>query len=127
MERKEINIQHKHIDVKVFEVLNKLDLVGLPETKVKAHNTGNLYLRVFQGWCLNSNFAFHHGGRVVIAWNLGSFTVKILFFSSQVVHCLVIPTGGRVRGLASSTLSCMLQMMHMRDKMLGKTSTGLMK
>lgn len=84
-----LNSPNKQVDVKKFIQHHSVGLVGLLETKVKASNLGSLYQRVFSGWCFSSNSAFHDGGRVVIAWKPGIFSVNILQASSQAIHCYV--------------------------------------
>lgn len=89
-----LNSPNKQVDVKKFIQHHSVGLVGLLETKVKASNLGSLYQRVFSGWCFSSNSAFHDGGRVVIAWKPGIFSVNILQASSQAIHCYVSPVSG---------------------------------
>lgn len=65
-----INNSHKQLDIKKFISMNKVGLVGLLETKVKAHNMGRLYQRVFVGWCFrcfSSNSSFHSRGKIVVS------------------------------------------------------------
>ncbi|XP_056698226.1 uncharacterized protein [Spinacia oleracea] len=42
-----------------------------------------------------SNSSYHSGGRIVVAWKAGCFTVNIVAASSQFVHCHVTPVSGR--------------------------------
>ncbi|XP_062075575.1 uncharacterized protein LOC133779657 [Humulus lupulus] len=66
-------------------------LIGLLETRVKAHELGALYLHMFLGWCFTSNNAWNNGGHIVVAWNPTMFSVSIIKFSSQLIHLLVRP------------------------------------
>lgn len=92
-----INNQQKQQDVKKqILAFNKVGLVGLLETKVNPQNMGVRYQIVFEGWCFSLNSTYHLGGRVVIAWNPGSFSMNILFCSSQIIHCYVVRTGSGV-------------------------------
>ncbi|XP_062074858.1 uncharacterized protein LOC133778853 [Humulus lupulus] len=60
-----INNQQKQRLVKQFIASQRVGLVGLLETRVKAQKLGALYLNLFAGWCFTSNNAWHPGGRIV--------------------------------------------------------------
>ncbi|XP_021848075.2 uncharacterized protein [Spinacia oleracea] len=61
---------------------------------VKLPNLGKLYQKIFQNWCFTTNASYHSGGRIVVAWKLGSFNVNITAASSQFVHCHISPVSG---------------------------------
>ncbi|XP_030494903.1 uncharacterized protein LOC115710693 [Cannabis sativa] len=84
-----INIQQKQTSVKQLIDYQKIGLVGLLETRVKAQNLGALYVRMFEGWCFTSNNAWHKGGRIIVCWKLDSFVVNILQCTSQMIHLFV--------------------------------------
>ncbi|XP_021857550.2 uncharacterized protein [Spinacia oleracea] len=84
----------KQNKVKHFIQKHAVGLVGLLEHKVKLSNLGKLYQRVFTNWCFTSNSSFHSGGRIVVAWKYGCFTVNIVVASSQFVHCHITPVSG---------------------------------
>ncbi|XP_056697428.1 uncharacterized protein [Spinacia oleracea] len=67
---------------------------GLLEHKVKLANLGKLYQRIFSNWCFTSNASYHKGGRIIVAWNPGSFSVNIQAVTSQLIHCFVQPVTG---------------------------------
>ncbi|XP_056691674.1 uncharacterized protein [Spinacia oleracea] len=71
-----------------------IEEVGLLEHKVKLPNLGKLYQRVFPNWCFSSNASYHNGGRIILAWNPGSFSVSIQAASSQFMHCFIQPVSG---------------------------------
>uniref|UniRef100_A0A803QPV1 Reverse transcriptase domain-containing protein n=1 Tax=Cannabis sativa TaxID=3483 RepID=A0A803QPV1_CANSA len=81
--------------VKQFIALQRIGLVGLLETRVKASKLGALYLRVFNGWCFTSNVAWHPGGRIVLAWNPQCYHVNIIKCDSQFIHSKVATADGR--------------------------------
>uniref|UniRef100_A0A803Q408 Reverse transcriptase domain-containing protein n=1 Tax=Cannabis sativa TaxID=3483 RepID=A0A803Q408_CANSA len=81
-----INSQQKQLNVKQFIALQKAGLVGLLETRVKSSKLGDLYQRMFQGWCFTSNLAWHKGGRIIIAWNPLLFNITIIKCTSQMIH-----------------------------------------
>ena len=91
-----INNTQKQLDVKKFLSMKNVGAVSLLETKVKAPNLGDLYHRVFAGWCFTSNLVNHKGGRIILAWNPNSFNVNIIQISSQMIHCrLEEESGGK--------------------------------
>ncbi|XP_060960884.1 uncharacterized protein LOC133031410 [Cannabis sativa] len=81
-----INSQQKQLNVKQFIALQKADLVGLLETRVKSSKLGDLYQRMFQGWCFTTNLAWHKGGRIIMAWNHLLFNITIIKCTSQMIH-----------------------------------------
>ncbi|XP_056691612.1 uncharacterized protein [Spinacia oleracea] len=88
-------LHSKQNEVNHFIQKYAVGLVGLLEHKVKLSNLGKLYQKVFVNWCFTSNSSYHSGGRIVVAWKAGCFTVNIVAASSQFVHCHVTPISGR--------------------------------
>ncbi|XP_062115678.1 uncharacterized protein LOC133829870 [Humulus lupulus] len=86
-----LNTHHKQREVKKLISYHKVGLIGLLETRVKAHKLGALYLHMFSGWCFTPNNAWHNGGRIVADWNPIMFSVSIIKCSSQLIHLLVRP------------------------------------
>lgn len=80
---------NKQLDVK--HLLNQISLgiVSLLETKVKVGKMGQVYKRLFSGWCFCTNSSCHPGGRVIVAWNPLSFDVSIELVTNQLIHCKV--------------------------------------
>ena len=62
-------LNHKEKCFSVRELIEKQDigLLGLLETRIKAHKMGTLYLSMFSNWCFTNNIPWHPGGRIVIA------------------------------------------------------------
>uniref|UniRef100_A0A803QR69 DUF4283 domain-containing protein n=1 Tax=Cannabis sativa TaxID=3483 RepID=A0A803QR69_CANSA len=79
--------------VKDLILRQKIGLVGLLETRVKAQKLWALYLSMFKGWCFTSNIAWHKRGRIIVAWNPNSFNVSILKSISQLIHLHVSTVG----------------------------------
>ncbi|XP_048490011.1 uncharacterized protein LOC125491972 [Beta vulgaris subsp. vulgaris] len=90
-----INSPRKQKDVLRSIQKHSILLVGLLKTKVKACHLGNLYQNVFNSWCFTFNIGYHPGGRVVLAWNHGVFSVSIIHSTDQFIHCYVQPISGR--------------------------------
>lgn len=89
------NSPRKQKCVLQFIQKHNVGLVGLLETKVKACHLGNLYQNVFKSWCITSNLGHHPGGRVVLAWKPGVFSINIIHSTDQFMHCYVQPISGR--------------------------------
>ena len=81
-----INSPQKQQEDKNFIEKHRVGLVGLLETRVKAPKLGTLYVRMFSKWCFTTNIAWAVGGRIIVAWNPGSFMVNIVYCSSQLIH-----------------------------------------
>ncbi|XP_060965582.1 uncharacterized protein LOC133034505 [Cannabis sativa] len=88
------NNQQKQRLIKQFISLQKVDFVGLLETRVKARKLGVLYSNIFDGWCFSSNIAWHKGGKIVIAWNPSRFIVDIIRCTSQFMHLKISTVDG---------------------------------
>ncbi|XP_048490019.1 uncharacterized protein LOC125491981 [Beta vulgaris subsp. vulgaris] len=86
-----VNNPKKQLEIKAFLHKYVVGLVGLLETKVKAVHLGELYHKVFQGWCFSSNISYHPGGRIILAWKHGIFQVNIIKATSQLMHCFIEP------------------------------------
>ena len=82
-----IKSHQKQLDVKKFLNMKNVGVVSLLKTKVKTPKLGDLYQRLFVGWCFTSTLVNHKGGRILLAWNPNSFHVNILKCTSQVIHC----------------------------------------
>lgn len=59
-------------------------------------NMGYLDQRMFMGWCFTTKAHCHKGGRIVLAWKAGSFTLNIPKVTSQLIHCFIQPLSGAV-------------------------------
>ncbi|KAL2934380.1 LINE-1 retrotransposable element ORF2 protein [Bienertia sinuspersici] len=81
-----LNKPHKQKEVRNFLLHENVGLVCLLEKKVNNNNFRNVHNGVFQGWCLTTNFQFHKGGRIIVAWLDTSFHVDVKFVSSQCIH-----------------------------------------
>ncbi|XP_062089181.1 uncharacterized protein LOC133795740 [Humulus lupulus] len=86
-----LNKLQKKQEVKNFICNKHLGLVCLLETRIKSPRLGQLYLSLFQGWCITSNLAHHSGGSIVLAWRQESFDVNILSCIAQCIQCFIQP------------------------------------
>ena len=76
----------KQKDVKSLLSTRPLGLVSLIETKVKVAKMGRMYQNLFSR-CFCTNYSFHSGGRIIVAWKEESFNVNICFMYAQMIHC----------------------------------------
>ncbi|XP_062114319.1 uncharacterized protein LOC133825382 [Humulus lupulus] len=89
-----LNNPKKQVEIKQLIWNMKIGLVGLLETMVKTQKLGEVYIRMFSGWCFSSNNAWHKGGRIIISWNPAMFQVDIRFCTSQLMHLAVRSNNG---------------------------------
>ena len=64
-----LNDPQKAREIKKFIEINKLQMVGLVETKVRPHNSGKVQKRLKKGWHWINNNAASSRGRIWIGWN----------------------------------------------------------
>lgn len=94
MERQGLNKVNKQLEVARFLAEHNISLIGLLETKIKHVGLGALYLRVFLGWCITSNIAWHAGGRIILGWRSEDIHIDILQCDSQFIHVKGVPKSG---------------------------------
>ena len=84
-----INNSYKHREITSLITSKQAGLVSLLETKIKNKDMGNVYLKLFSGWCFTNNNSWIDKGRILLAWNPGVFQVNIINCTSQLIHCEV--------------------------------------
>ncbi|XP_062100119.1 uncharacterized protein LOC133805997 [Humulus lupulus] len=67
----------------------------------QAHNLGSVYVNMFAGRCFSTNNAWHKGGRIMVSWNPGMFTVNVLNCTSQLMHLDVTSLAGKEQFLVT--------------------------
>ncbi|XP_057953041.1 uncharacterized protein LOC131147481 [Malania oleifera] len=67
---------------------NKVDVLGLLETKLSMTTLDNLMKRKFQNWNQINNFSLHKG-RILVLWNPQRIQLQAIEYSAQVIHCSV--------------------------------------
>lgn len=85
------NKANKQLEVARFLSNHNISLIGLLETKIKRAGLGALYLRVFSGWCITSNIAWHDGGRIIVGWRSEDIQIDIIQCDSQFIHLMGVP------------------------------------
>ncbi|GFY93055.1 hypothetical protein Acr_08g0014510 [Actinidia rufa] len=69
---------------------NKVDVMGILETKLKSQRTREVVKSKFRRWAMWDNFQHHPNGRIMIIWKADKVDLQILEFSEQVIHCMVV-------------------------------------
>ncbi|KAK9667072.1 hypothetical protein RND81_14G230600 [Saponaria officinalis] len=79
----------KHSEVSGFMALNKVDLCGLLETRVKRGKVASILRKSLYNYRFFGNYNSHNNGRIWLLWNSATTYVTVLEEHRQVVHCLV--------------------------------------
>jgi hypothetical protein len=70
-----------------FLIKNKVDIMGLLETKLNQQALDRMMANKFKHWMEIDNFHTHQGGRIVIMWDPQKYDIQMLECCSQVIHC----------------------------------------
>ncbi|KAK9715370.1 hypothetical protein RND81_06G160600 [Saponaria officinalis] len=85
-----INHPSKQQELKQFFLKHKVDVMGVLETRVKAHKFMVVQRGAFShNWRLEHNYAHHPNGRIWLAWNKANVLIKDVQLSPQMISCLV--------------------------------------
>ena len=68
---------------------NRIDVMGILETKIRKHRMLDILRNKFRGWEMVDNFHHSPNGRILIIWRGDKASVEVVDSSSQVIHCLV--------------------------------------
>ncbi|GFZ07108.1 hypothetical protein Acr_19g0000450 [Actinidia rufa] len=69
---------------------NKVDIMGILETKLKHQRTRDVVKHNFRRWATWDNFQQQPNGKIMIIWKADKVDLQILECSEQVIHCLAI-------------------------------------
>ncbi|XP_074283610.1 uncharacterized protein LOC141608150 [Silene latifolia] len=79
----------KQIEVNKFLTQNKLDILGILETRVKETKSHRILRNKFRGYSSFCNYSKHYNGRIWLVWNPSTTRVNVLQVHAQVLHCHV--------------------------------------
>ncbi|XP_074302880.1 uncharacterized protein LOC141637214 [Silene latifolia] len=79
----------KHSEVVSFLRTNKVDIIGILETRVKQNKAKKIIKAIFCRYNSFCNYNKHQNGRIWLLWNPSTTKVDIIEEHSQVVHCSV--------------------------------------
>lgn len=83
-----VNTQIKHVEVHNLLFDNKIDVLGLLETKVKEENMKKV-LEGICNWRVQTNYLDAVNGRVWVIWNPATVIVEELQQGNQYIHCRI--------------------------------------
>ncbi|XP_019235765.1 PREDICTED: uncharacterized protein LOC109216089 [Nicotiana attenuata] len=91
-----VNKRYKQKEVREYIRSNKINLVGLVETKVKETNAYRIANPLVPGWGTLTNYNEARNGRVWILWDTNVLKVTGLQDDPQLIHCIVRSIKGDV-------------------------------
>ncbi|XP_019251250.1 PREDICTED: uncharacterized protein LOC109230181 [Nicotiana attenuata] len=93
---KGVNKRYKQKEVREYIRSNKINLVGLVETKVKEANAHRIAKLLVPGWGLLTNYNEARNGRIWILWDTNILNIIGLQDDPQMIHCLVRSIRGNI-------------------------------
>ncbi|GAV92398.1 LOW QUALITY PROTEIN: Exo_endo_phos domain-containing protein/DUF4283 domain-containing protein, partial [Cephalotus follicularis] len=84
------NDPSKHSEVRHFVCSNNISLIGILESRVKAHNLDNVVRCFNKNWMYTSNHGVSLSGRILIAWNPSVLCFVPTLVNEQAIHGHVI-------------------------------------
>ncbi|XP_074290319.1 uncharacterized protein LOC141617049 [Silene latifolia] len=81
------------MDIRRFLHLNKLELFGLIETRVKNNKWKKVSNFISESWSVCTNHQSHKGGRIWVLWNPQVLTLDIQHISAQTIHTKITDRG----------------------------------
>ncbi|XP_074300068.1 uncharacterized protein LOC141631273 [Silene latifolia] len=81
------------MDIRRFLHLNKLELFGLIETRVKHNKWKKVSNFISDCWSVCTNHQSRKGGRIWVLWNLHVLTLDIQHISAQTIHAKITDRG----------------------------------
>ncbi|XP_074289220.1 uncharacterized protein LOC141614370 [Silene latifolia] len=79
----------KQVEVLSLFQHNKLDILGLIETRVRSAKASPIQRKRFRHFFVLDNYHYHNNGRLWVIWKNSALSVKVLDMSSQWIHLLV--------------------------------------
>ncbi|XP_074312824.1 uncharacterized protein LOC141648211 [Silene latifolia] len=79
----------KQVEVVKYLSENKVDILGLLETRVKKNKANRILRNKFRNFDSYCNYQSHDNGRIWLLWNPSTTDITILEEHDQVIHCSV--------------------------------------
>ncbi|XP_019241803.1 PREDICTED: uncharacterized protein LOC109221818 [Nicotiana attenuata] len=92
-----VNKRYKQKEVRKYIRSNKINLVGLVETKVKEENAQKILKYIAPGWDILTNYREAKNGRVWLLWNSNILMVTKIRDDPQMIHSLVQSRQGDIQ------------------------------
>ena len=80
---------YKQNEIRSFVFTNKISLLGIMETKVRAAKSLKISRSILRNWRFLYNNDYHPNGRIWVAWDPSILDVKLEYASSQIMHTSV--------------------------------------
>ena len=77
----------KHKRVLAHLKKNKVDIMGILETKLKRQDSKDIVKHKFRNWASLDNFHKHQAGRILILWNPNKIRINPVESTAQAIHC----------------------------------------
>ena len=81
-----LNRSNKQNEVNKFVKLNRVDIIGIFETKVKIGKEKDIQHRMLPSWDFYSNNKSDNYNRIWVTWNPARIKVNVLKETSQLIH-----------------------------------------
>ncbi|KAK9676437.1 hypothetical protein RND81_11G077000 [Saponaria officinalis] len=89
-----LNAPSKQQEIRAFLLNQKVDLMGILETRVRAHNASKVQRGIFSHtWKLVANYQCHENGRIWLAWRSSRVHLEVIEVYDQLLWCLVKNNG----------------------------------
>ncbi|XP_074289006.1 uncharacterized protein LOC141614149 [Silene latifolia] len=80
-----LNDPIKQMEVRSYLAINKVEVLGLLETRVKS-NKFDVISRTFPLYSIMNNYSHHYNGRIWVLWDNRKFTVLSSHVHDQLIH-----------------------------------------
>lgn len=84
-----LNDPLKQREVKSFIRLNKINIFGFVETRVRQPNFAKISKAVAPSWCFVQKYHASTLGRIWVGWDPNIHTVQVISSSDQAIHCQI--------------------------------------
>lgn len=82
-----LNGPNKQREVQILCNNQKMNLIGLLETKIKRDNIDEIASKMFVGWKFDTNLDNHYNGRIWVTWRPNYYRVNTLMKITQLITC----------------------------------------
>lgn len=83
-----LNKAHKQKELKNFLNVNKVDVMGCLETRIKQHKAQHIQIKIVNGWNVQYNYSKAANGRIWLLWK-PHIQLQVSQVSDQFIQCFV--------------------------------------
>ena len=84
-----MNMTYKQDEIRSFVNTNRISLIGIIETKVRATRSLKISKATLRNWEFIYNNEYHPNGRIWVGWDPSILDLKLEYASSQIMHTSV--------------------------------------